>query len=108
LAGFSYLVCIGNLIIFPLGWIMPLIVLLVVKPMSPWLRFHTIQALVLNIVVGGSWILALVLTSVFIGLCFLPFIVALAIYGVIIGIFAFTGKDHRVPIIGNWVEENWI
>jgi len=90
------------------GWIVSLIILLGVKPLSPFLRFHAIQALGLHIVIVVSLIITYVLILFFIGFCLLPFVFALAIYQFVIGIIIFTGSDHRVPWLGNYVEENYI
>ena len=49
-----------------------------------------------------------VLMIVFIGICLVPFMMALGIYALIIGIMILTGKDHRIPYLANYVEENYV
>jgi uncharacterized membrane protein len=98
LAGLSYI----------LGWIVALISLLAIKPLSPYLRFHAIQALGLHIAMYIIYVAASILMMVFIGLCLLPFAMGLGIYALVIGILVLTGKDHRVPWLADYVEENFV
>lgn len=98
------------------GWIASIIVLLAVKPVSPWLRFHAIQGAVLSAIMWG---IAIFLNFIGIMFFFLPVkfcfgyllnlvILAIFIYLVVIGVFCFLEKDHRVPVLGDWVERNWV
>ncbi len=90
------------------GWIISLVSLLAIKPLSPYLRFHAIQSLGIHIVYMVLAMLTSVLMMVFIGICLFPFMIALGIYALIIGILILTGKDHRVPWLADYVEENYV
>lgn len=106
LAGCCYLI----------GWIVALVVLLAVKPLSPWLRFHAIQSIAFGVVFGGAimvlFMITFMLMFVLIGFLCLPFLFLLIMcvwaYNLIIAIMCFTNKDHRIPIIADWVEKNFI
>ena len=98
------------------GWIVSIIVLIAVKPLSPWLKFHAIQSLVFGVIVGGViMILAMmsfVLMLILIGFVCFMFVMMLAMavwaYNLFIAFMCFTDKDHRIPVIGDWVEKNFI
>jgi uncharacterized membrane protein len=90
------------------GWIVSLIALLAIKPLSPYLRFHAIQALGIHIVYMVLAMVMGVTMMVFIGICLLPFVMALGIYVLVIGIMVLTGSDHRIPWLANYVEENYV
>jgi uncharacterized membrane protein len=98
------------------GWIASIIVLLAVKPTSPWLRFHAIQALFLS---AALWAVAIFLNFIGIAFYLLPvrfcfgyllnlLILAIFVYLIVIAVFCFLEKDHRVPVLGDWVEKNWV
>ena len=98
LAGLCYII----------GWIISLVALLAIKPLSPYLRFHAIQALGLHIAYMVFASIASVLMIALIGFCLLPFALALYVYALIIGVLVLTGKDHRVPWLADYVEENYM
>ncbi len=98
LAGLSYI----------FGWIVSLIVLLAIKPLSPYLRFHAIQALGLHIILMILYFIVSIGSMFIVGLCFLPFALLLGVYALVIGIIVLTGSDHRVPILANYVEESFV
>lgn len=89
-------------------WIVALVALFAIKPLSPYLRFHAIQALGLNIIYVVLWIVSMVLASFIIGFCLMPFALGLWIYAIIIAVMLFTGKDHRIWKLGDYVEENYV
>jgi uncharacterized membrane protein len=98
LAGLSYI----------LGWIVSVIALVAIKPLSPYLRFHAIQALGIQIILVILYVLTTVGSMFFVGLCLLPFVLGLGVYSLVIGIMVLMGNDHRVPILANYVEENFV
>lgn len=90
------------------GWIVSVISLVAIKPLSPFLRFHAIQALGLHLV---ALVLAMLMSfgiMFVVGFCLMPFVMGLSIYHLIIGIIVLMGNDHCVPWLGNYVEENYI
>lgn len=88
--------------------IVALIALLAVKPLSPYLRFHSIQALGLGIATYVLWMVGIVLTSFLIGCLILPVAMLLWIYSLVIMIIILTGKDHRIPWLGDYVESHYV
>jgi len=98
-------------ILAAIGYPIPLvalIALLAVKPLSPYLRFHSIQALGLGIAAMVLWIVGGALTAVFIGCLIAPIGFLIWIYALVIMIMIFTDKDHRVPMIADWVEKTFV
>jgi uncharacterized membrane protein len=91
-----------------LGWIVSVIALLAIKPLSPYLRFHAIQALGLQIIMIVLYVLASIGSMFIVGLCLIPFALGIWIYAVVIGVIVLTGGDHRIPWLGNYVEENFV
>lgn len=91
-----------------LGWVVSLVVLLAVKPLSPFLRFHAIQALGLQIVAMVASFVVTALMFVLIGLLLLPLLIGLSFYILIVGIIVITGGDHRVYYLADYVEENYV
>lgn len=89
-------------------WIAALIALVAIKPLSPYLRFHAIQAIGLQIVAMVFYMMSVFLIFFFIGLCLLPFVFAMSIYMIVIMIIVLTGGDHRVPFLADYVEENYV
>lgn len=90
------------------GWIVSLVALLAIKPLSPYLRFHAIQALGIQVVYMILAVFMSITMMFFVGFCLLPFVLGLGIYALVIGIIVLTGGDHRVPWLGNYVEENFV
>jgi uncharacterized membrane protein len=97
LAGLSYLT-----------WIVALVGLIAIKPLSPYLRFHAIQAIGLAIVSFTLSMVMAITLMFFIGLCLLPFALALYVYKIVIMIIVLTGKDHRVPFLADYIEEHYV
>jgi len=98
-------------ILAALGYPIPLvaiIALFAVKPLSPFLRFHAIQALSLGVVIWGLMMIAGALSAVLIGLCLMPLVFILWVYAWVIAVILFTDKDHRVPMIADWVEKTFV
>ncbi len=62
----------------------------------------------MHIAMYGLYLVGIVLMYFIIGI--IPLMVALAVivYAAVIGILVLTGKDHRVPKLGDWVEERYI
>jgi uncharacterized membrane protein len=95
------------------GWILSLVVILAIKPCSPYLRFHALQALglhLVNMIVGTVLSFALVFAMVF--FCLLPIIMALLFviptYTLVVGILILLDNDHRTPLLGDYIEENFV
>jgi uncharacterized membrane protein len=98
LAGLSYI----------FGLVVSLVALFAIKPLSPYLRFHAIQALGIHIVYMAIAMVMGVTMMFIVGICLLPFVMGIGIYALIIGVMVLTGGDHRVPWLGNYVEENYV
>lgn len=90
------------------GWIVSLIVLIAIKPCSPFLRFHALQALGLSIITMALSMVVSIGSMFIVGLCFLPFLMAIGVYALIIGIMVLIGNDHRVPMLGDYIESNFV
>ena len=97
LAAFSYF-----------NWIIALIVLLAVKPMSPYLRYHAVQALGLTISIMLLFIVTIFLCIFLIGLILLPFVWLLSFYPIVMMILVLIDNDHRIPWLSNYVEMNYV
>jgi uncharacterized membrane protein len=89
-------------------WIVGLISLLAIKPLSPYLRFHAVQSIGLFIITMIFSTISSLLLIVFIGLCLLPFALALSIYALVIMIVVLTGHDHRIPYLADYVERTYV
>lgn len=99
-----------------MGWIVPLLVLLLKKPQSPWLRFHSIQALSLviiaTVVQTVMWVIVAFLMYILIGFICLPFAILIStgfqVYLIVMAILCFLDKDHSIPVLGNWIERSFV
>jgi uncharacterized membrane protein len=91
-----------------LGWILSVVCLVGIKPLSPYLRFHAIQALGIQLVAMGIAIVMYISIFFYIGFCLLPFVMGISIYSLVIGIIVLTGTDHRVPWLGDYIEERYV
>jgi len=89
---------LGGLCYF--SWFVSLIVLLAIKPLSPYLRFHAVQAL-------GLQIVYMVAVMILVFICF-PLAFVFLGYLIFIMITVMTGRDYRVPYLANYVEENYV
>lgn len=84
-----------------LGWLPPLIAMLVKGNTSPTVRAHAVQALNFHITWAGAMVIALILAVCSFGLLFfVPFLVALVpiIFGIIAGIKANEGTVYNYPV----------
>jgi len=86
-----------------IGWILAIVALLMEdKKSRPYIKFHSVQALVLavlNGVIGG------VLSAVVIGVCIA---IAGAIYMLYIGWKAYQGETVNVPFVTNFIKnQGW-
>jgi uncharacterized membrane protein len=82
------------------GWIIAIVALLMEdKKSRPFIKFHSIQALILAIVNG---IVAGILAVVVIGAC--TFIIG-AIYMLYIGIKAYQGESVKVPFVSDFIKK---
>lgn len=95
-----------------LGWVVTLVLYLINKDRSPFIRHHGAQSLNLLIigviaVVGLSFI-GVVLSIVGIGLLILLLIPVVSIYMIVIeiiaGLAAHRGEGYRIPMTPNWVK----
>ena len=105
-----------------LSWMVNIVALVGVRPLSPWLRFHAIQSLVLSLITLGIYVVgvfvllvAYILIFVMVGIIFIPVAVlilmiamSVSIDSLVIGIMVFSETDHRVPFLADWVERNYV
>ena len=84
------------------GWIVSLVVLLAVKPQSPWLRFHAIQAIGLHIVITVAYVFFMLPCLGY------AMMMALIIVNLIFAIRCFMGSDTRIPFVADLIEKNFI
>ena len=110
-----------------LSWLVNVITLLVQRSRSPWLRFHSIQALVLNLIALGVYFSMFLTVLVAIPLLTVPIMTnvvmiimmvlvsiqylmlfLLSCYLAVTGILVYHEVDHRVPLVANWVESHFI
>lgn len=90
-----------------------LIIFVLKKDESSYIKFHLLQAMAFGI----CWLIINLAFSMLIAIPILGLIAAAALFFVNLGIFAcwialliwaFTGKDFKIPILGNFVEEQFI
>jgi uncharacterized protein len=117
-AMFAHLGVLANLVSGFLGTIVPLVIYMIYKDRSRYVAYHSLQALVFQLIwwVGGgilagiTWAISGVLSAVLIGLLCMPFacifslmpVVALG-YGIYGGIETSQGKDFKYWLVGDWV-----
>ncbi len=85
------------------GWIVAIVALLMEdKKSRPFIKLHSVQALVLAIING---VISSILSFVLIGICTG---LAITIYMVYIGIKAYQGETVEVPFITNFIKnQGW-
>jgi uncharacterized Tic20 family protein len=81
-----------------LGFIAPLIVLLVEGPKSPYTRHHAVEALNFQITIVIAYIVSSILLAVFIGFVLLPLVwIYNLIFCILAGVAANRGDTYRYP-----------
>ncbi|HJS17248.1 MAG TPA: DUF4870 domain-containing protein [Anaerolineales bacterium] len=85
------------------GWIIAIVALLMEDKRSrPFIKFHSVQALILAILNG---IISGILAAVLIGLCTG---IAISIYMLYIGYKAYQGETVKVPLITDFIKnQGW-
>lgn len=94
----------GLLVYLPIvGWIIAIVALLMEdKKSRPFIRFHSVQALILAIING---LISGILAAVLIGLCTG---IAITIYMLYIGYKAYQGETVKVPFITDFIKnQGW-
>lgn len=86
-----------------IGWIIAIVALLMEdKKARPFIKFHSVQALILAVVNG---IVSGVLSFVIIGVCTG---IAITIYMIYLGIQAYQGATVKVPVITDFIKnQGW-
>jgi uncharacterized Tic20 family protein len=107
-----------NLVSGFLGPIVPLVIYLLYKDRSRYVAYHSLQALIFQLIwwVGGgilagvTWTLSGVLSAVVIGFLCMPLACAFSliplaslVYGLIGGLQTNQGQDFKYWLIGDWV-----
>ena len=103
--------CSSDLVV-GLGWIVTLVLYLINKDRSPFIRHHGAQSLNLLIIgviaVIGLGFIGGVLSVVGIGLLILLLIPVVSIYMIVIeiiaGLAANRGEGYRIPMTPNWIK----
>lgn len=113
----AHLSALVNLLTGVLGPVVAGVIYLSWKDRSRYVAYHALQSLVMQLIVwvaGGTivaiaWTVTGVLTAVLIGLCLIPFAIALTlipaiapIYAIIAGIQTSQGADFKYWLIGDW------
>ncbi len=105
---------LGHVGAFLLGFLAPLVVMLVQGPKSPYVRRHAVESLNFQITLMVAWVvgsvLAVVAAAVTFGLAlfvFVPLAVAYGIFSVVVMILgsvkANNGEDYRYPLCARLV-----
>jgi uncharacterized protein len=118
----AHLSVLLNLVTGVLGPVAALIIYLIYRDRSRYVAYHSLQSLLLQLIVwlGGGLITAFVwmvvgtLSMIIIGLCLIPFAIlvsfiplAALVYGVIGAIQTNQGQDFRYWLIGDWVRSTY-
>jgi hypothetical protein len=118
----AHLSVLLNLVTGVLDPIAALIIYLIYRDRSRYVAYHSLQSLLLQLIVwlGGGLITAFVwmvvgtLSMIIIGLCLIPFAIlvsfiplAALVYGVIGAIQTNQGQDFRYWLIGDWVRSTY-
>ncbi len=98
-----------------------LILFIMKKDESPFIRFHSLQALIFTVVLivlscGVTFAQGIVLNVPVIGAVIagigglIMFVISLAIWGYIIfvGIKAYNGEEFEIPILGSFIQEKFM
>ncbi|NWG07795.1 MAG: DUF4870 domain-containing protein [Chloroflexi bacterium] len=117
-AMFAHLGVLVNLVSGILGPVVPLIIYMVYKDRSRYVAYHSLQALIFQLIwwVGGGilagvvWFITSLLSTVLIGILCIPIaciisampLVALG-YGIYGGIQTSQGQDFKYWLVGDWV-----
>ena len=114
----SHLSILANLVSGFLGLVIALIIYLMYKDRSRYVAYHSLQALIFQVIwwVGGgmlagiTWAVGGILSAVLIGLLLLPLACLLSllpmaalIYGIIGAVQTSQGQDFKYWLIGDWV-----
>ena len=114
----SHLSVLANLVSGFLGPAVPLIIYLIYKERSRYVAYHSLQALIFQLIwwVGGgmlagiSWALTGALSAVVIGILCIPLACTFSllplgalIYGIIGGVQTSQGQDFKYWLVGDWV-----
>lgn len=96
-------------------WMIPtLVIFFLKKDESPYIKFHLLQALGLGIVeiifMIGWMILSFIPVIGWLVLPLIGFFVAIALfaYWIVLMIWAFTGKAFKIPVLGDFVEQQFM
>ncbi|MDZ4158258.1 MAG: DUF4870 domain-containing protein [Anaerolineaceae bacterium] len=113
----AHLSVLVNLITGFLGPVAAFVIYLVYKDRSRYVAYHSMQSLLLQLIVwigggtlaGIAWAITGLLSSVIVGICLIPFAclvsalpLAAPVFGVIAGVQCSQGNDYRYWLIGDW------
>lgn len=113
----AHLSSLVNLFTGILGPVVAGVIYLAWKDRSRYIAYHALQSLVLQLIVwvgGGTivaiaWIVTGILSAVLIGLCLIPFAIAISLIPVIAPIYSIVGAiqtsqgaDFKYWVIGDW------
>jgi uncharacterized Tic20 family protein len=114
----AHLSVLVNLVTGVLGPVVAAIIYFAYRERSRYVAYQALQSLILQLIVwvGGGAIIAVawtvtgILSAVLIGLCLIPFAIALSlipliapIYGIIAAVQTSQGADFKYWLIGDWV-----
>jgi uncharacterized Tic20 family protein len=114
----AHLSILINLVSGILGPVAALVIYLVFRDRSRYVAYQSLQALLLQLIgwVGGgiltgiAWTITGLLSAVLVGLCLIPFAIAISaiplaamVYGIVGAIQTNQGKDFRYWLVGDWV-----
>ncbi|MCL4328414.1 MAG: hypothetical protein M1151_06700 [Candidatus Thermoplasmatota archaeon] len=93
-----------------LTWLSGIIVYVLYGSKNENLRFHSIQAILLGIVITAVWILGQILTFAFVYFYWIYWIFWLVqvlgwIYGLYVGFEAYNGRNIEMPVIGQFAKQ---
>ncbi len=117
-AMFAHLSVLINLVTGILGPVVAAIIYFAYRDRSRYVAYHAMQSLLLQlivwvgggIIIGGAWLITGLLSLVLIGLCLIPFAIAISflpvvapVYGIVGAVKTSQGDDFRYWLIGDWV-----
>ncbi len=118
MAMFAHLSVLANLVTGVLGPVAAGVIYLVYRDRSRYIAYHALQSLVLQLIVWvgggalavGAWIVTGILSIFVIGLCLVPFALAITllpvvapVYGAVAAYQTSQGKDFKYWLIGDWL-----